>query len=160
MRVISILTAILIASVQVYAEKSAFPYQPDLQKTPGELCAEADQYRYPERIAYCNRKVDTKLKAEIIKEYDSDLGYSIQTMPRTKFKIDHFIPLCMGGSNDRTNLWPQHESVYEITDALEPALCEKMAQGKLLQADAIDMIKRGKTHLDEVPAILAKVKGL
>ena len=79
-------------------------------------------------------------------------------MDRMKFKIDHFIPLCMGGSNDKSNLWPQHESVYKITDPLEPAMCNKMAEGKLLQAEAIDLIKYAKQHLDEVPRILREIE--
>ena len=81
-------------------------------------------------------------------------------MPRGKFKIDHYIPLCMGGSNERINLWPQHESVYKITDALEQKLCEKMAQGKMLQSEAIDLIREAKNHLDEAPDILSRAQSL
>jgi hypothetical protein len=81
-------------------------------------------------------------------------------MPRGKFKIDHYIPLCMGGSNERANLWPQHESVYTITDPLEQALCAKMSEGKLLQSAAIDLIRQAKNHLDQAPDILARVQAM
>ncbi len=139
----------------LYADQ--FPLEPKSQTTPGELCAHAEAYRYPEHIKYCNRDVDSKLKHEIIQTYDRQFGYSIEKMDRNKFKIDHYIPLCAGGGNDVTNLWPQHESVYSITDPLEPAICGKMAEGKLKQADAIEIIKHGKNNLKDVPALLKQV---
>lgn len=148
----------LSTSISLADRQQRFPTGPNLEMTPGDVCHHADEYRYPEKIAYCVRNVDSQLKKEIIREYDQDFGYSIQQMDRMKFKIDHFIPLCMGGSNDKSNLWPQHESVYKITDPLEPAMCNKMAEGKLLQAEAIDLIKYAKQHLDEVPRILREIE--
>jgi hypothetical protein len=138
----------------------SYPTSPDLQMTPGALCQSATRFRYPEKIAYCERNVDSETKKQIIQDYDRRFGYRIQQMPRSQFKIDHFIPLCMGGSNTIDNLWPQHQSVFEITDPLEPVLCGKMAEGKLLQKDAVKLIVEAKTHLDEVPAILKKVEAL
>lgn len=79
-------------------------------------------------------------------------------MERGEFKIDHFIPLCMGGSNSRTNLWPQHRTVYEITDEMEMRLCELMAAGNMLQAEAMETIRYAKFHLDEVPRIMDDVR--
>lgn len=138
----------------------SFPTGPALQVTPGKLCDHPNAYRYPEKIAYCDRDVNPALKRQIIEDYDRKFGYRIESMPRNEFKIDHFIPLCVGGSNDVTNLWPQHESVYTITDPLEEALCDKMYHGKLLQKDAVKLIIEAKTHLDEAPAILAQVNAL
>lgn len=135
----------------------AYPKGPNPQVTPGALCMTADAYRYPERIKYCNRDVATDLKADIIQTYDRQFGYEIYKMSRLKFKIDHYIPLCMGGANERSNLWPQHESVYTITDPLEALICEKMSRGRLKQADAILLIKTAKNNLDRVPAITATV---
>jgi hypothetical protein len=88
------------------------------------------------------------------------MGYRTRQMDRQDFKIDHYIPLCMGGSNDIKNLWPQHKSVYAITDPLEPVLCDKMAQGRLLQKKAVEIIMYAKAHLDEVPEIIAKANAL
>jgi len=59
----------------------------------------------------------------------------------------------MGGANDAKNLWPEHKSVYVVTDPLEQKLCQLMSDGKLHQAEAITMIKRVKNHLDEAPAM-------
>lgn len=137
-----------------------FPLGPRAEMTPGSTCQQSNVYRYPEHIKYCNRSVDSGLKNEIIKDYDQTFGYRVASMPRRAFKIDHFIPLCAGGSNNQDNLWPQHESVYAITDPLEPLVCEKMAAGKLSQADAIQFVREGKNDLSKVPAILSHLQTL
>lgn len=152
------LTAFLM-TITAFAGGS-FPTGPNAQLTPGETCTTPSAHRYPEQIAYCERSVDTQLKKDIIKTYDQNLGYRIQSMERSQFKIDHYIPLCMGGANDKENLWPQHKTVYEITDPLEQEACEKMAQGKLLQAKAIELIKQAKNNLDQVGKIRAYVNAL
>jgi hypothetical protein len=128
--------------------------------TVGKLCEAPSSLRYPERIPYCDRDVSAELKYQIIDNYDHSFGYSIRSMPREQFKIDHYIPLCVGGSNDISNLWPQHESVYSVTDPLEVLLCEKMARGQLLQKDAVQIIIAAKNNLSEVPLILAQIKSL
>lgn len=137
-----------------------FPHGPRAEMTPGSLCTTGGTFRYPEHVRYCDRHVDSALKYEIIREYDKEFGYSIHTMSRGAFKIDHLIPLCAGGSNNEDNLWPQHESVYKITDPLEPLVCEKMAEGKLSQADAISFIREAKNDLSKADAIIKHVDSL
>lgn len=136
-----------------------FPQGPDSTLTPGALCDNADAYRYPEKIKYCNRNVNSTTKKAVFEAYDQ-IGYRTRSLRRGAFKIDHYIPLCMGGANESKNLWPQHESVYNITDPLEPLLCEKMAEGKIRQKDAVMLIMQGKANLDQIPAIIAKVQAL
>ncbi|MEN0057244.1 MAG: hypothetical protein AAGB31_00290 [Bdellovibrio sp.] len=137
----------------------SFPHHPDEALTPGALCDHPDRYRYAERIGYCERDVSTFLKQHIFEEYDRR-GYRTLSMNRGSFKIDHYIPLCMGGSNDPKNLWPQHESVYSLTDSLEGLLCEKMAQGRLKQKEAVSLIVRAKNNLEEVRGITSYVRKL
>ncbi|MEZ0393295.1 MAG: hypothetical protein ACAH59_13835 [Pseudobdellovibrionaceae bacterium] len=149
--------AAFLLSAQFAIATPAFPTAPNESLTPGELCKDAASFRYPEKIPYCNRVVDPNLKADIIDNYDEILHFRIHTMPRNKFKIDHYIPLCMGGSNSSKNLWPQHESVYQVTDMLEEKLCEKMAEGVLLQKEAVELIKRAKQHLNEADAIYEQI---
>lgn len=129
-----------------------FPTNPSPQLTPGQLCHTPDSYRYPEKIPYCDRDVSPFVKKEIIENYDRAFGYHIEALPREQFKIDHYIPLCMGGSNDISNLWPQHVSVYTITDSLEEAVCTKMSEGKLRQKEAVQIIITAKQDLKQVPA--------
>jgi hypothetical protein len=143
-----------------FADDARFPQHPDAQLTPGETCQHPDSYRYPEHIPYCTRNVDTSEKKNIIVMYDRERGYQIESMDRGEFKIDHYIPLCMGGANERDNLWPQHKTVYALTDPLEPVLCDAMSRGKLLQAKAIELMKQGKADFSKIDGILAYAQGL
>jgi hypothetical protein len=137
-----------------------YPQSPQPSLTPGALCKTPSARRYPEKIAYCERDVDGETKDEVVQRYDATFGYQVARIGRHKFKIDHYIPLCMGGSNEESNLWPQHPSVYEITDPLEPVLCQKMAEGKLKQADAVQLIKKAKANLNQVRSIMESVQAL
>jgi hypothetical protein len=121
-------------------ENGRFPTHPHSEVTPGSLCERASEMRYPERVKYCDRDVDGSLKAQLFVMYDREFGYETTKMERSDFKIDHLIPLCLGGSNDADNLWPQHKSIYEQTDPLEPFLCGTLAEGKVKQAEAVQII--------------------
>ncbi|MGZ3788088.1 MAG: hypothetical protein ACXVLQ_06165 [Bacteriovorax sp.] len=154
------LVSLLLLSVAFAGQQERFPKMPNLTETPGRLCTDTKAYRYPEKIAYCERAVDSYTKNAVIQKYDHLFGYQIETMDRAAFKIDHLIPLCAGGANSEDNLWPQHRSVYEITDPIEPILCQKMLEGKLLQADAVKIVLQAKTHLDQVPALIKQLNSL
>ena len=156
MKVISLLV-LLVMSSKLFAFGNNFPTRPDNRLTPGKLCDRPTSYRYPEHIAYCERDVTTDTKEALINLYDSKLGFNIHTMDRAEFKIDHFIPLCVGGSNDSVNLWPQHKSVYEITDPVEPLVCQRMLEGKLSQAEAIKLIVLAKTNLNMVSQVMKQL---
>lgn len=123
-----------------------YPIGPDPEKTPGKLC-EHGVKRYAQEITYCERNVSGGEKNAIIAEYDQELGFKIRTMNRMDFKIDHFIPLSIGGSNDAENLWPQHKSVYAYSDRLELLLFQAMQADKIQQMEAIRMIKECKLDL-------------
>jgi hypothetical protein len=131
----------------------SYPDKPNPTITPGALCAKPDDFRYDEKIPYCKRDVDSSTKQAIIKNYDATFGYKIAQMNRADFKIDHYIPLCMGGSNEISNLWPQHASVFKITDPIEQVACVKMGEGKLLQSKAIEILKQAKADLSLAPKL-------
>lgn len=155
-----ILVNSLLLSTSLFAFGTGYPIGPNLQITPGKLCDRPATYRYPEHIAYCERNVTYETKEILIKNYDTKLGFRIESMDRVDFKIDHLIPLCAGGSNDTVNLWPQHKSVYEITDPVEPLVCAQMAAGKLSQADAVKLVLKAKTDLSQVPSVLKQLNSL
>ncbi len=137
-----------------------FPIGPDPEMTPGSVCENSSIRRYKERIKYCPRSVSREAKRTLIIRYDRELGYSVGKMRRFDFKIDHYIPLCMGGSNEPNNLWPQHKSVYEVTDIMEQVACEKMAEGVLLQEHAIELIRKGKNDLESVTEVMKELNSL
>jgi hypothetical protein len=154
-----LVSALFVLTASSALAMDAFPIAPDATLTPGALCTTPSTYRYPEKIAYCERNVDTRHKTEVYLAYDQ-LGYQTRSMKRQNFKIDHYIPLCMGGSNESTNLWPQHQTVYTITDPLEQKLCEKMSEGVLSQKDAVDLIKKAKADLSLVDGIMEEMQAL
>lgn len=137
-----------------------YPTIPHDDMTPGVLCKNPSEYRYPEKIKYCKRSVSTSLKYRIISLYDERYSYSIEDMNRNEFKIDHLIPLCMGGDNDMKNLWPQHSSVYKLTDFLEERLCTAMARGDLSQNEAVAMIQEAKHDHATIPSIKERVDSI
>lgn len=147
----SILVVLALSTLQAFA--ADYPKGPEESLTPGDLCHKADEVRYPEHVKYCRRDVDVTEKEAVVDAYDR-LGYRVGAIGRHQFKIDHYIPLCMGGSNEMANLWPQHLSISAITDPLEEATCDAMSRGKLRQAEAIEIIKDGKANLEKVPDLL------
>jgi hypothetical protein len=155
-----VLSLLVVFSFEIRAASSAFPLGPQLSITPGKLCDRPNEYRYPEKIAYCERDVNYETKETLINEYDQKFGYSVANLPRADFKIDHFIPLCAGGSNDIVNLWPQHKTVYAITDPLEPLVCAKMQTGRLKQAEAVKLVVIGKTDLSRTKAVIQYLNSL
>lgn len=157
---ISFVLSILAVFAGETSAMAGFPTGPQLSVTSGKLCDRPSSHRYPEQIAYCERDVTYETKEAIITEYDQRFGYSIKNLPRADFKIDHLIPLCAGGSNDVVNLWPQHKTIYAITDPLEPVICLKMSQGRLRQADAVALVIEGKTNLANTRAIIQYVNSL
>jgi hypothetical protein len=157
---LSLLTVLLVTPHALAINHPLFPKGPAPSLTPGSLCVKPTAKRYAEGILYCERHVDSELKRDIMENYDRQLGYRVRQMDRGLFKIDHFIPLCMGGSNNADNLWPQHESVYTLTDQLEAEACNKMAQGKLRQATAVALIREAKLDLARAPGILKQIAEL
>ncbi len=137
-----------------------FPKSPDLKVTPGTLCDQPTEYRYPENINYCERDVSSEQKGMIFEKYRRQLGYTLNLQNRSDYKIDHFIPLCAGGSNYDSNLWPQHKTVFNLTDPLESLGCEKLKDGVITQKELVSLIKLAKLNLQEVPKVLKKLQSL
>lgn len=150
---------VLSLSVLVHASEN-YPTNPNPTLTPGAICEGSDVHRYPENIVYCDRNVDSKLKNAVILQYDQELGFHIRQMNRGDFKIDHFIPLSIGGANSKENLWPQHKSVYTITDPLEQLLFDRIKEGRIKQAEAIRVIREAKLNLDRVPELIDYVQAM
>lgn len=157
---ISFFTLVLTLFVSLNAAALDYPKGPDSKLTPGSLCDHPTEYRYPERIAYCERDVDPHTKQEIFQIYREQLGYTLNIQNRQDYKIDHLIPLCAGGSNHDNNLWPQHVSVFTITDPLESIGCEKLSKGRITQMNLVKLILQAKKNLPQVPEVLKYLQSL
>ncbi len=152
------LTAFLFQTVALAS--GSYPEGPELTQTPGKLCESDRVKRYAEGISYCERNVSSDTKKEIIQIYDQKYGFQIQKMIRGEFKIDHFIPLSIGGSNSIENLWPQYHKVYEITDPIEQELSNKISAGRIKQAEAVRLIKEVKLNLSKADEVLHYIQSL
>lgn len=114
------------------------PVTPDQGKTPGELCSTHDpdfkEFRYGERIPYCERNVTTQRKKDI---------YSLYFVPKhlhSNYTIDHYVPLSLGGNNADENLWPEHKKIKELRKTLEWDLYQDLKSGRITQREAIEAI--------------------
>lgn len=153
------LMSLLVLTFDSFARTNRFPSSPDLSLTPGSLCATPDEFRYPEQISYCKREVNAWQKELVFISY-RELGFSLSE-ERNQYKVDHFIPLCLGGSNEITNLWPQFVSVSQQTDPLEPLACEVLAKGRISQREAINLVMEAKmdaTKISEAMKVLKRLR--
>lgn len=122
---------------------SKYSYLPDMALTPGvvattdtALVCEKD---YPARARYVTPSTKNKVYA----------AYSVNKERCVKgCKIDHLIPLAIGGSNDKENLWP-HEygaewNVFAKT-RLEVRLRKEVCAGKMPIVEAQACIRNDWT---------------
>ncbi|WP_408095746.1 hypothetical protein ACJVC5_11935 [Peredibacter sp. HCB2-198] len=158
---IKLLAILAFLALAAQALAANYPIRADRRLTPGKFCEPqlATEYRYQEQIPYCERDVTTELKNEIFAAYRK-LGYTLNSANRSDYKIDHYIPLCLGGSNDRTNLWPQHVSIYNITDSIEALTCEKLQQNRINRRDAVTVLLTVKNDLSKAKEAMKYLRSL
>ncbi len=77
------------------------------------------------------RKVPLSLKKEIYKSYGMEY-------PQLEgaYELDHFVSLCLGGSNSNINLWPQPTPEFRMKDKIEWILCRQVCEGKMTLKEA------------------------
>jgi hypothetical protein len=107
--------------------------------TPGKVCTPNDptfkEWRYGGRVAVCVRYVTMGEKDEIAKAYG---------LPKDAYKtveFDHYIPLSAGGSDDKTNLWPQPLGEAKEKDKIEVEVYNALSAGEIDQDEAIARIR-------------------
>ena len=133
-------TLFIFVSLQVSAEIR--PVAPEPEVTPGELCTTKNpdfkEFRYDERIPYCERNVSTGRKTFIYEVY------AVRPSVRHKYTIDHLIPLSLGGSNSDENLWPEHKAIKALRQNLEWDLYLELSRGQITQEEAVEIIHEAK----------------
>jgi len=97
---------------------------PDRKLTPGKIARrDTDRHRVTEEM---ERQVFSR--------------YHIPWRRRSEFKIDHLIPIALGGADNVENLWPQSLSVRPYSplrkELLTQRLLAEIAEGKLTLAQA------------------------
>lgn len=130
---------LLVLGLGLFTEASWAFVQPIWDQTPGTLCTQDDpnfdKLDYSEQIARCKRNVSEDKKQQIAHIY-GDIPRD--TWPNYEF--DHLIPLCAGGSDETTNVWPQPIVEARKKDRVENMVCREMRAGSMTQAEAIQKI--------------------
>jgi len=72
------------------------------------------------------RHVTHVMKVDVCYAYGVTSG-----CPGKSFEIDHRVPRCAGGADDKRNLWPQPISEAHLKDWLEDRICADIKAAKL-----------------------------
>ena len=126
------LVAILLALVAIPASgqqpAGSPPILPDPKLTPGDTLpvtlADIQVKGYSSKV----RNVPISVKREVY------ASYGIAHWAKGEYEMDHLIPLSLGGSNSKKNLWPQSYQTEpwnaHIKDQLEDKLLAMVRAGK------------------------------
>lgn len=79
--------------------------------------------------AASSRNVTVQTKHEIYDEYG--ITHRNRFGTPGSYEIDHLVPLELGGSNDKSNLFPEPFPAYEAKDHLEDFMHEQVCNGQL-----------------------------
>lgn len=63
-------------------------------------------------------------------------AYGISWNDRSRYELDHLVPLEVGGSNDASNLWPELLDDAHRKDRVEDDTHRRVCRGELTPADA------------------------
>jgi hypothetical protein len=108
---------------------------PDDRLTPGvvastddaEVCAPG--YARSQRLYENDREAFWRVVEAVL------ASYHIPFAERHGYEIDHRVPLCLGGSNDARNLWPQPLLDAREKDEIERAACIAVCRDHTLTLD-------------------------
>ena len=142
MPITSRLIAALVAAWCSAAPTWAFDVRPDHNKTGGSVRPNGHA-----QAEVCNaigerHGMPNWLRDRILQSYDLPPGH------HPDYEIDHLIPLCLGGADDVSNLWPQPRRTIEpewnaeAKDRLEAKLCTMVCAGTLEVGAAQEAIAR------------------
>jgi hypothetical protein len=117
-------------SVLATAPVSAFEVRPDKNLTGGSV-------RTGDRDAACGHAGEHRGPMKATRRDEVLTRYGLPAGTHPDYEIDHLIPLCLGGADDASNLWPQPRRTIEDTwnaeakDRLERRMCDMVCDGKI-----------------------------
>ena len=108
----------------------AFENLPDKNLTGGSV-------RTGDRDAACGHAKENRGRMNAARRDEILRRYGLPAGTHPDYEIDHLIPLCLGGSDDPSNLWPQPRRSIEETwnaeakDRLERLMCNMVCEGQI-----------------------------
>ena len=114
------------------APVGACDVRPDKNLTGGSA-----SIRTKERIAACGHAGENRGPMTRERQDEVLKRYGLPTGAHPDYEIDHLIPLCLGGSDDPSNLWPQPRRRIEATwnaeakERLERKICDLVCAGQI-----------------------------
>jgi hypothetical protein len=143
------LLVIVLLATSLAAPAFAFEVRPNANMTSGSVridghdvqaaCGHSKAYRGSMSNARCD---------EILTRYGLPPGTRIRD-----HEIDHLTPLCLGGSDDPSNLWPQPRRSIELEwnaeakDRLERFVCDMVCGGQLDIATAQEAFAKDRASV-------------
>ena len=113
-----------------YRAVGTFEVLPDKNLTGGSV-------RTGDRAAACGHAKESRGPVRAARRDEILRRYGLPPGTHPDYEIDHLIPLCLGGSDARSNLWPQSRRSMEKTwnaeakDRLERLMCNMVCDGQV-----------------------------
>jgi hypothetical protein len=126
-----LLAALAIAGILV-VPAMAVEVWPDSDLTGGSVRIDG-----LDRLATCGHAKEHRGPMNASRRDEVLIRYGLPPGAHPSYEIDHLIPLCLGGGDDPSNLWPQMrrsiepEWNAEAKDRLERRLCDMVCAGQL-----------------------------
>jgi hypothetical protein len=98
----------------------------------GVICVSHMPYAYTATARACEARMSYEQSSAIKRELVAKQGGQMRD-----YELDHCIPLCLDGSNDRSNLQLQPWSQARIKDDDELRLCKAVSSGSMSRSSAI-----------------------
>lgn len=131
------LAAILAAALAALLSAAAAADMPNRSITPGDVAERNTSVVCQIGEARRERNVPYRIRDRVY------LAYGIPRGARKGlYRIDHLIPLELGGSNRPSNLWPQSYADSKLKDRVESELHEAVCDGSMRLDDAQHAIAR------------------
>ncbi|GAC1546996.1 MAG: hypothetical protein NVS3B16_18460 [Vulcanimicrobiaceae bacterium] len=114
--------------------------RPDKTRTPGAIATSSSAAVCSPGYARARRNVPYRVRDAVYTAYGLPRAHRTAdgafVAPRRAYVIDHLVPLELGGTNDRRNLWPQPRAEARAKDRVEDALHEAVCSGRMRLPDA------------------------
>ena len=110
---------------------------PDTRCTPGSIDPAVKQADIGSTICKKGWTATVRPPESQTERFKYDVAYPAYGTPQSeRTELDHLVPLELGGSNDATNLWPEHPPTPNPKDKVEDVLNAAVCDGRVKLAAA------------------------